>query len=61
MEPTITINGEQLSDGMAMTIRVAVESFDMDLLEGLGDDDHGRTMTQLYRDNINRIRALIHK
>jgi hypothetical protein len=59
-EPTITINGQVCTDAMAMTIRVALEGFAMDLKEhGLGDDVHGKTMVQLYQARIDEIRKLI--
>jgi len=46
-EPIITINGVTLHTGYAMTVRVALESFAIDLRDhGLGNDEHGRHMTQ---------------
>lgn len=61
-EPTITINGQTLTVGQAMTVRVALESFAMDLTKrGLGNDEHGKAMTHNYRANIDAIRALIFK
>lgn len=60
-EPIITINGKTLSIGQAMTVRVAIESFMLDLdADGLGDDDTGRQMTANYKARINEIRKLIH-
>lgn len=59
-EPTITINGAMLHPGEAMTIRVALESFAIDLTaKGLGDDEHGKKMTAGYLASIDRIRSLI--
>lgn len=57
-EPVITINGELLHSADAMTIRVAVESFSMDLSEEghLGTDEHGEAMRKLYLQSIGRIR-----
>lgn len=56
-EPRITINGVVLSNGAAMTIRVAVENFAMWLHEnGLGEDEHGQAMTKGYLDRIKDIR-----
>jgi len=56
-EPTITINGVVLTTGEAMTMRVALEAFATDLLEhGLGDDEHGRAMTESYIAAIRTIR-----
>jgi len=61
-EPQIIINGVPLRQGEAMTIRVALELFAMDLhATGLGDDEHGRAMTKGYLANIESIRALIFK
>jgi hypothetical protein len=59
-EPTITINGITLTDAQAMTVRVAIESFAFDLTsDGLGEDDHGVTMTKNYLARIDEIRSLI--
>lgn len=59
-EPTITINGQQLTDGQAMTVRVAIEHFASNLTaEGPGDDEHGRAMTKGYLDRISEIRKAI--
>lgn len=60
-EPIITINGTKVSDALSMTIRCAIESFDHSLrIDGLGDDDHGKSMVNSYRSNIDEIRTLIH-
>ncbi len=60
-EPLIQINGYTLSEGQAMTIRVALESFNIDLInDGLGDDSHGRKMTEIYQERINEIRAYLY-
>lgn len=59
-EPSITINGKQLSEGQAMAIRVAIESFALDMdTNGLGEDDHGEKMTQAYLSRIREIRELM--
>lgn len=55
-EADITINGEPLTIGQAMTIRVALEVFATDISEGLGDDEHGKRMTQAYKESIIGIR-----
>lgn len=61
-EPNIVINGKTASPAMAMTIRVAIENFAMDLADtGLGDDEHGKTMTVLYLERISEIRKLMIK
>ena len=60
-EPIKTLNGATLSIGMAMTLRVALESFAFFLREeGLGDDEHGRTMTSSYLARINELREIIY-
>lgn len=60
-EAQITINGKALSVAESMTVRVALESFAMDLHEtGLGTDSHGLTMTKNYLAAIDSIRAFIH-
>lgn len=44
-EPVITINGVALSEGQALTVRVALEDFDSMLAEnGLGEDETGRQL-----------------
>lgn len=59
-EPEIIINGKPLSLGEAMTVRVAIERFASDLTsDGLGIDDHGKTMTEQYLLRINDIRCLM--
>lgn len=65
MDPSktiITINGHTLSPGHIVTIKVALESFAMDLKDsGLGDDQHGLTMTRLYLDRIAEIRSILRR
>ena len=61
-EPKIIINGHELSEAEAMTVRVAIGSFSMDLREnGLGEDETGKVMTRGYlaaiREINKRIRA----
>jgi len=46
-EPDITINGITLKTNQAMTIRVAIENFNLDLREnGLGDDGNGKVICE---------------
>ena len=57
-EPTITINGTTLSIGQAMTMRVAINNFLMDLQE----DDFMQTLGEigpLYRDRVHEIVKLM--
>jgi hypothetical protein len=59
-EPTITINGTTLTYGQAMTMRVALESFAIDLrTAGLGGDVHGLMMVEGYTAAIQVIRQLM--
>ena len=48
-EAIITINGNVLTIAQSITLRVALASFSSAIkIEGLGDDDHGKTMTNRY-------------
>lgn len=61
-EPEITVDGIELTDAQSMTLRVAINSFAMDLRhDGLGDDAHGKRMTELYLERIKEINAIIFK
>lgn len=60
MEPKIIINNVYLTEGEAMTIRVAVSSFMLDLQRhGLGDDEHGEHMSTAYQHNLHHIIAIM--
>jgi hypothetical protein len=55
-EATITVNGHLLSHGQAMTVRVALAAFVMDLTnDGLGDDEHGKLMVKAYQERAHEI------
>ncbi len=57
-EPIIIINGQQLGVGEAMTVRVAIESFSMSLVEeGLGEDEMGKSIAKGYLNSIVNIRT----
>lgn len=59
-EPTIIINGQQLTDAQAMTVRVAIEHFAVDLAErGLGNDERAKAISKGYLDRIGEIRRAI--
>lgn len=59
-EPTITVNGYQLSLGQAMTVRVALETFALTLShEGLGSDQTGKGICAGYLARINEIRSMM--
>lgn len=61
-EPKIIINGKELSNAQAATIRCAVENFAFDLkTNGLGDDEHGKEMARLYMRSIEAIRELMYE
>jgi hypothetical protein len=53
-EPTIIIGNKMLHEGQSMTVRVALNNFLLDLQEpdALGDDEHGRAMTALYKERL---------
>ena len=56
--PTIIINGQQLSNAQVNTLYVALESFALDLKsEGLGDDVTGQQMTAAYLEHTGAIRS----
>ncbi len=56
-EPRIIINGIELGTGQAMTIRVAIENFAMDLQ---GESEYG-AIGLAYLERISEIRAMIFK
>jgi hypothetical protein len=59
-EADITISGRRLSEGQSMALRVAVENFTFELMDrGLGNDEHGKRLTQNYLDRLDEIRELI--
>ncbi|RKD68950.1 hypothetical protein [Rhizobium sp. WW_1] len=61
-EASVTINGKQLSSAQAMTLRVAVMNFFSEMTGDphvLGDDEHGVTMTRLYKEHCAEIIALM--
>ena len=61
-EAGITVNGVTLTVGQSMTIRVALHHFASDLYQdGLGDDDHGRKMTEQYQSRTSEIINIIMK
>ena len=60
-DPTITINGIRLSPGQVMTIYVALSNFAIDLTGEkfpLGDDEHGRAMTEAYLHAVRDIQKM---
>ena len=61
-EARILIEGTELSDGQAMTVRLALDAFrDRQQHEGLGDDERGRAMSSAYAKRADEVLALIHQ
>jgi len=60
-EPDITINGVKLTQGQAMTIRVALQTYaiDMSQPDALGSDATGRSIAKGYLRNISSINDII--
>jgi hypothetical protein len=55
-EPKITVNGEELTPGQAMTLRVALTKFVADMRdEGLGDDEMGKHLAKGYIERGNEV------
>lgn len=62
-EPSIIINGTQLTPAQAMTVRVALESFAGTLTrpESLGKDEHGLYMREAYLRCVKGIREALYR
>jgi len=59
-EARIIINGVELTLGQSMTLRVALQSFAMDLKEnGLGSDETGKSIAKGYLARISEMNDLI--
>lgn len=60
-EPEITVNGRRLTPAQAMTVRVALGNFAIDLTrpDALGADEHGRAMTRGYLNALREIMPLM--
>jgi hypothetical protein len=59
-EPLITVNGQELSEAQAMTVRNALEAFAAFLADnGLGNDGNGKRIADAYIARINEIRRMI--
>lgn len=62
IEPTIVINGFTLNTGEAMTLRVALENWTLELRDDpgcLGVDEHARRMRDGYLAALGRIHQMI--
>lgn len=61
-EACITINGQNLSEGESMTVRVALNAFYLELIQhGLGEDEVGIAVCDGYLQNITTILKVIHE
>lgn len=61
-EPDIVINGTKLTSAQSMALRVAGTNFHSENVsdpDRLGTDEHGRTMTQAYRERSAEVLSLI--
>lgn len=60
-EPRITVNGVELSLGQAMTLRVALTTFHMEMgqPEALGKDEHGLITARNYRQRAEEVLVLM--
>jgi len=60
-EATIGINGTWLTYGQSMTVRVAIETFAMQVSQmGLGDDPTGKGIAANYLARVQEIRELLY-
>lgn len=60
-EPVITINGRPLIEAQAMAVRVAILAYHQEMADplALGDDEHGKRMTEAYRDRLGEVLSII--
>jgi hypothetical protein len=56
-EPRVTINGTLLTEGQAMTVRVALSAMSEEMNDklALGSDEHGLRMTKAYKARLLEI------
>ncbi|MDO9177559.1 MAG: hypothetical protein Q7U16_04410 [Agitococcus sp.] len=60
-EPAIQINGRILTEAQAMTVRVAIENFSVDVAgDGLGSDERGLQIAAAYRERVAEIRHVMY-
>lgn len=62
-EPIKTINGITLTLGQAMTLRVAMDFFAMEMSnpDALGEDETGRAIRVGYYECLRQIRELLYR
>jgi len=60
-EADIVINGQKLNFAQAMTLRVAIGGFIMEMNadDALGDDEHGVFMAKAYGERAQEIQGFI--
>ena len=60
-EPVITINGRPLIEAQAMAVRVAILAYHQEMADplALGDDEHGKRMTEAYRDRLGEVLSIM--
>jgi len=60
-EPVITINGRPLIESQAMAVRVAIMAYHQEMADplALGDDEHGKRMTEAYRDRLGEVLSVM--
>lgn len=60
-EARISINGVELSEGQAMTLRVALQSFASETQEenSLGNDKYGQKLAAAYNARANEVIELL--
>lgn len=57
----IIVNGTRLTEPQTTAFRVALNTFDSNLLlTGLGDDEIGKSITEGYLERIKEIRELVY-
>lgn len=61
VEPTITINGEQLSFSQAMAVRVAISSYRMFVCERTNRINIGERSADAYNDRLLEVEILMHR
>lgn len=62
-EPTIIVNGVQLTESQACAVRVAITSFHKEVLDPnhLGEDRLGRAITNAYKFRTEEVLKLMIK
>ena len=59
-EALVSINGKTLTSAQVMALRVAVANFMQTLHnDGLGDDQHGVDMTELYQKRLKELEGMM--